>query len=48
MKLVHVQSIMTEEQLEELKEKTGEKATKDAIQKAVDFYIEAHQGEGEQ
>lgn len=39
-KLVHVQSIIEQERLDELKERTGESATKDAISKAIDHYLE--------
>jgi len=39
-KLVHVQTIIEEERLIELKERTGEHATKDALSKAIDHYLE--------
>ena len=39
-KLIHVQTLMRESELSELKEKTGEKETKEAIRKAVLYYIE--------
>ena len=38
--LVHAQTILTQDQLNELKERTGESATKDAISKAIDHYFE--------
>lgn len=38
-KLVHVQTIIEEERLVELKERTGEHATKDALSKAIDHYL---------
>lgn len=40
VKIVHAQTLLSEEMLHELKEKSGEKATKDAITKAVDHYLE--------
>ncbi|MFO7966859.1 MAG: DUF5371 family protein [Archaeoglobaceae archaeon] len=39
VKIVHAQTVLAEESLNELKEKTGENATKDAIAIAVDHYI---------
>ena len=39
-KLVHAQTILTQDQLNELKERTGESATKDAISKAIDHYLD--------
>ncbi|NHW23319.1 MAG: DUF5371 domain-containing protein [Archaeoglobales archaeon] len=39
-KIVHAQTVLPEEVLEELKKKTGETATKDAIAKAVEHYLE--------
>ena len=39
MKYVHVQSILPEEDVIALKEKTGEHSTKDAISKAVYHYL---------
>ena len=38
-KIVHAQTVLPEEVLEELKKKTGENATKDAIAKAVEHYL---------
>ena len=40
MKIVHAQTVLPEEELEELKRKTGEKATKDAIAKAIEHYLQ--------
>ena len=39
-KIVYAQTLLFEEQLEELKKKTGEKTIKDAIYKAVEHYLE--------
>jgi hypothetical protein len=39
VKIVHAQTVLPESILEELKKKTGESATKDAIAKAVDHYL---------
>ncbi|RLE46231.1 MAG: hypothetical protein DRJ31_10250 [Candidatus Methanomethylicota archaeon] len=39
MKIVHAQTVLPEDVLEELKRKTGESATKDAIAKAVEHYL---------
>ncbi|MET1124869.1 MAG: DUF5371 family protein [Archaeoglobaceae archaeon] len=39
MKIVHAQTVLPVEVLEELKKKTGESATKDAIAKAVEHYL---------
>ncbi|VVB87864.1 Uncharacterised protein [uncultured archaeon] len=39
-KIMHVQTVLVVEDLEALKEKTGETATKDALAKAVHHYIE--------
>ncbi|MEM0302854.1 MAG: DUF5371 family protein [Archaeoglobaceae archaeon] len=38
-KIVHAQTVLPEDVLEELKKKTGENATKDAIAKAVEHYL---------
>lgn len=38
-KIVHAQTVLPENVLEELKKKTGEAATKDAIAKAVEHYL---------
>ena len=40
-KIIHVQTVMTQETLEELKHLTGEHAAKDALSKAADYYIAA-------
>ncbi len=39
-KIMHVQTVMVEEDLEALKKKTGETATKDALAKAVHHYLD--------
>lgn len=39
-KLVHAQTILLEDDLDKLKERSGEHTTKDAISKAVDHYLE--------
>ena len=39
-KIVHVQTIMFEEDLIELKKKTKEVNTKDALTKAIEYYLE--------
>ncbi|AEA47096.1 MAG: hypothetical protein DRO98_00990 [Archaeoglobales archaeon] len=39
VKIVHAQTVLPEHVLEELKKKTGESATKDAIAKAVEHYL---------
>lgn len=41
MKIVHVQSVLPEEDIIALKTKTGESSTKDAISKAVYYYLES-------
>ncbi len=42
MKLVHVQSVLPEKDVIALKVKTGETFVKDAIYKAVYYYLENH------
>jgi len=39
VKIVHAQAVLYEETLVELKKKTGEKHTKDAIGKAIEHYL---------
>uniref|UniRef100_A0A7J2TJ11 DUF5371 domain-containing protein n=1 Tax=Archaeoglobus fulgidus TaxID=2234 RepID=A0A7J2TJ11_ARCFL len=39
VKIVHAQTVLPENVLEELKKKTGEVATKDALAKAVEHYL---------
>jgi rRNA-processing protein FCF1 len=39
MKIVHAQTVLPEHVLEELKKKSGEDATKEAIAKAVEHYL---------
>jgi len=38
-KIVHAQTVLPEDVLEELKRKTGEMTTKDALAKAVEHYL---------
>ncbi len=38
-KILHVQTVLTGDDLEALKEKTGETTTKDAIATAVEHYL---------
>jgi len=40
VKLVHAQTILLEDDLDKLKERSGEHTTKDAISKAVDHYLD--------
>ncbi|WP_440952485.1 DUF5371 family protein [Methanococcoides sp. FTZ1] len=40
MKIVHAQTVLAEEQLIELKKKSGESSTKDALSTAVKHYLE--------
>ncbi|MFH0904255.1 MAG: DUF5371 family protein [Methanobacteriota archaeon] len=40
VKLVHAQTVLMQEDLDKLKERSGEHATKDAISKAVEHYLE--------
>jgi hypothetical protein len=40
MKIVHVQSVLPEEDIIALKLKTGESSTKDAISTAVYYYLD--------
>ena len=39
MKIVHAQTVLPESVLKELKKKTGESATKDALAKAVELCL---------
>lgn len=39
-KIMHVQTVLTEEDINALKKKTGESSTKDALTKAVMHYLE--------
>jgi len=39
MKIVYAQTVLTDDILEELKKKTGEKNVKDALAKAVEHYL---------
>lgn len=39
MKIVYVQTVVFEEELEKLKELSGETSTKDALRKAVEHYL---------
>ncbi len=47
MRLIHVQTVLTEDVLEELKRKTGEKTTKDALLKAIEHYLRCPYAERE-
>ncbi len=38
-RIIHAQTVLPIEILEKLKEKTGEKSTKDAIYKAIEHYL---------
>ncbi len=38
-KIVHAQTVLPEDVLKELKKKTGESTTKDALAKAVEHYL---------
>ena len=40
VKIMHAQTVLTEDDIEALKTKTGETSTKDAIAKAVSHYLE--------
>lgn len=40
VKIMHAQTVLTEEDVEALKQKTGESSAKDAIAKAVAHYLE--------
>ena len=39
-KIMHVQTVLLVEEIEALKQKTGESNTKDALSKAVSHYLE--------
>jgi hypothetical protein len=39
-KIMHAQTVLTVEDIDSLKEKTGESSTKDALAKAVTHYLE--------
>jgi len=39
VKIVHAQTVLPLDVLEELKKKTGETATKDALAKAIEHYL---------
>ncbi|HEY9246637.1 MAG TPA: DUF5371 family protein [Candidatus Methanoperedens sp.] len=39
-KIMHAQTVLTMEDIETLKQKTGESSTKDALAKAVTHYLE--------
>lgn len=43
IKIVHVQSVLPQEDVEALKEKTGESSIKDAISKAVYHYLNCNE-----
>lgn len=46
MRIVHVQTVLTEQDLASLKTKTGEQTTKDALAKAAQHYLECRYVEG--
>lgn len=39
-KIMHVQTVLTVDEIKALKQKTGESSTKDALEKAVTHYLE--------
>lgn len=45
-KIVYVQTVLNEEELEELKKKTGEHTTKEALRKAVEHYLSCPEVKG--
>ena len=45
MKIVHVQSVLPQEDIIALKEKTGEDSIKEAISKAIYHYLECDRGD---
>ncbi len=45
MKIIHVQSVLPEEDIITLKMKTGEPSTKEAISKAVYHYLDCPEAE---
>ncbi len=46
-KIMHVQTVLTEEDIEALKQKTGETSTKEALSKAVTHYLECEYTQAE-
>ncbi len=46
-KIMHVQTVIVEDDLEALKKKTGETATKDALAKAVHHYLDCEYTQAE-
>ena len=46
-KIIHAQTVLTVEELEALKKKTGESSTKDALSKAVAHFLECEYTEVE-
>jgi hypothetical protein len=46
-KIMHVQTVLTEEDIEALKQKTGETSTKEALTKAVSHYLECEYTQAE-
>ncbi len=47
VKIMHAQTVLTIEDIEALKHKTGESSTKDAISKAVTHYLECEYTQAE-
>ncbi len=45
MQIVHVQSVMLKKDVEKLKRLSGKTNIKDAVQKAVSFFLRAHEEE---
>lgn len=46
-KIMHVQTVLTEDDIEALKQKTGESSTKEALNKAVMHYLECEYTQAE-
>jgi hypothetical protein len=46
-KIMHVQTVLTVDDIEALKQKTGENSTKDALEKAVHHYLECEYTQAE-
>jgi hypothetical protein len=47
VKIMHVQTVLTVDDIEALKRKTGESSTKDALEKAVTHYLECEYTQAE-
>ncbi len=46
-KIMHLQTVLTVDDIEALKRKTGESSTKDALEKAVSHYLECEYTQAE-